>query len=141
MVNWLKRDFYLPSTEMQSGCVWQMFVDVGCNCMKLSHGKSNLDSSSSRQSSSSSSSSSSAFQRCMTKASSCWRKLVTDYWLLQFACCNTCNNDNQSSLAPLTLKSLLQLGHIFQFYNAFCFTMLIDVQYQFLIASTNDDTQ
>ncbi|KRZ29458.1 hypothetical protein T4B_15569 [Trichinella pseudospiralis] len=72
---------------------------------------------------------------------SCWRKLVTDYWLLQFACCNTCNNDNQSSLAPLTLKSLLQLGHIFQFYNAFCFTMLIDVQYQFLIASTNDDTQ
>ncbi|KRZ04348.1 hypothetical protein T11_11772 [Trichinella zimbabwensis] len=58
---------------------------------------------------------------------SCWRKLVTDYWLLQLACCNTCNNDNQSSLAPLTLKSLLQLGHIFQFYNAFCFTMLIDV--------------
>ncbi|KRY85258.1 hypothetical protein T4D_11047 [Trichinella pseudospiralis] len=136
MVNWLKRDFYLPSTEMQSGCVWQMFVDVGCNCMKLSHGKSNLDSSSSRQSSSSSSSSSSAFQRCMTKA--CIVKPVANAiagLLVKQAVGGNC------SLAPLTLKSLLQLGHIFQFYNAFCFTMLIDVQYQFLIASTNDDTQ
>ncbi|KAL1243856.1 hypothetical protein TSPI_07665 [Trichinella spiralis] len=47
MVNWLKHGFYLPSTEVQTGCVWQMFVDVGYDCIKLSQGKGNFNRSSS----------------------------------------------------------------------------------------------